>query len=949
MKRFLTLAGVTTLTAGLAGIAGAQWTGICIDPMNTTPYTPDYAINGVVTPLAGFTMGSSGTVGYGGTMGPCYPSLINFDVDGGYGFGIIGAGSQLTNFDDDLTYTFGFPGDPVRAYNFSRVTAVRDEIFTGGNDDNTSALITGSNIFYVGLSKRYLIYGTNLSITVDGTAYPVNVQLQAKALGDAIRMRWRLTNTGTADAAFGLRFGFTPSLLSFQGDQAGNLIANNTAFFPQVSKDIDNYVGYTFVPGRRPIRTEMRRQLLDTDFPAYVDFAFGQTDYYGMRIQNTPTAETPDATQADQITIGNVGVVLNQAGDNNDAATMSDVLFGDPTGGQQKDNDIKLRFVAAHQRFPVQTVKVGEFRDVVHYIRNTHSTADYKDPFTVAIDTTQLINAPAAGGTNNQSPNPFPFTVWIDNQFATIDKEVPLNNVKVTLTLPSGISLAPGFNLVNNVGTVNPNELQSTTWQLQTDGKTFGDLPITVKVESIPGPSKTLTAIVRVAAAPLISLNAGPNMVTLPYSFGDSSLDSILGLTTGVDYVAYQWNAAAKGYAPTTSIQRGLGYWIVPKSAQTDLALQGPSLAADTITGGLLVNLDPGWNMIGNPYNYPVSLYDLIGVAESAPSDSLTWLQLVQNELVSSSLQYFVPDSGAPGGGTYALTQGNVLIEPHKAYWVFNRSAQPVRLVWPPLFQPFLPGSFRSPVTNANQTDRNWRLQLAARSSIGVDTENFVGVTSDRKKASSMSVPKAPQAPGAKLEMAVLDEYSGQTTRMAQAMTEKLGKNSWKVQVKAEEAGEVTVTWPNLGSLPRGLRAKLTDDVTGEKKDLRTTSGYTFKMAAAGTRTFTLTVEPGGSSKPVIGNVLVQPAGRDNNSPVVVNYALSADALVSVRILSSTGKEIYTVTRGRSDSAGENSVTWTLRDNANRAVAPGTYRVEILAETPGGERVRKVVPVNVIR
>ena len=82
---------------------------------------------------------------------------------------------------------------------------------------------------------------------------------------------------------------------------------------------------------------------------------------------------------------------------------------------------------------------------------------------------------------------------------------------------------------------------------------------------------------------------------------------------------------------------------------------------------------------------------------------------------------------------------------------------------------------------------------------------------------------------------------------------------------------------------------------------------------------------------------------------MTISYALSADALVSVRILSATGKEIYTVTRGRADDAGENTVTWALRDNANRAVAPGTYRVEILAETPNGERVRKIVPINVIR
>ncbi|MBS1709300.1 MAG: hypothetical protein JSS65_11360, partial [Armatimonadetes bacterium] len=60
-------------------------------------------------------------------------------------------------------------------------------------------------------------------------------------------------------------------------------------------------------------------------------------------------------------------------------------------------------------------------------------------------------------------------------------------------------------------------------------------------------------------------------------------------------------------------------------------------------------------------------------------------------------------------------------------------------------------------------------------------------------------------------------------------------------------------------------------------------------------------------------------------------------------------KEVYTVSRGRADGTGQNAVTWMLRDSANRAVAPGTYKVEILAETPSGERVRKIVPVNVIR
>jgi hypothetical protein len=198
------------------------------------------------------------------------------------------------------------------------------------------------------------------------------------------------------------------------------------------------------------------------------------------------------------------------------------------------------------------------------------------------------------------------------------------------------------------------------------------------------------------------------------------------------------------------------------------------------------------------------------------------------------------------------------------------------------------------------------------------------------------------------MEMAIVDEAKG-NSRMAAAFTERNSRKEWKVQIKADEPGEVTVTWPNLPSVPRNMRFRLVDDATGQSTDLRASSGKTIRMSQPGTRSLTLSMEAGGSARPVIGNVVVSRDTRDANSPVSINYSLSADALVTVRVLSNTGREVFTVTRGRSAGAGENNVTWTLRDNANRAVAPGTYRVEILAETPNGERVRKIVPVNVVR
>lgn len=929
MKRIFTLAGVAALSLGLAGRASAQdWGAECIDPENTMPRSADHATSGLATPLFQMTLGLSGTVTYGGQNGPCFgPTAQTLNMAGGFSFGIGPLGTVQSGFDDDMAASFGFPFDTPREYSYATVDV-----------DDTSTIF-GENpigIFYTGLSKRYMVSGQTIE--------NVDVQLEAKLIGDACRFRWRITNIGTETVSAGLRFGLTPAMVAGAQDDTGANVAN--AILPVrfgIPKLVDNYVGFTYLPTRRPLRTEYKRDILDQDYPDYVEFCFGQSEAYGIRLDNRPPDYTPDASAADQIVIGNHFVILDGG--------MSDVLFGDPTGGTMKDNDIRLDdLVSVIQRFPQQPITAGNSRDIVHYIRSTWSVADYADPYTVVVDAPRLVNFPGAGQ-NNQSPNPMQVRVWIDNQYSTIDQEVPLNNVKVTVTLPDGLSFAPGENPVKFIQQIQPNALVPLDFFVVSDGEVFGDLPVTVTVEPLPGPTKNLEATIRVSAAPTISLVAGPNMISLPYNFGDNSLDAILGLTAGVDYLAYAWNPALNGYEPVTSIQRGVGYWVVPTDPQNSLDLQNAGQPTGMAQGGLLVNLKQGWNLIGNPYNYPVPLSQLIGVAENNPTDSLTWNELVANDFISSSLTFFNPDPAAPGGGSYELTFGNdVLIQPHLAYWAFVRTAQPIRLVWPPLFQPELPGAGRS-VEEATwkQSDRSWRLQIAARSTMGIDTDNYVGVLTDRQKADQNRIPKAPMAPGAKMEVAVLDEYEGQPTRMAQAVSDRVGKKTWKVQVRADEAGEVTLTWPNLGTMPRGVRARITDDVTGEKKDLRAVSGYTFRMDQPGTRLFTLEVEPGGSSRPVIGNVLVRPSGRDANSPVVVNYALSADALVTVRILSGTGKEVYTVTRGRSDSAGENSVSWTLRDNANRAVAPGTYQVEILAETPGGERVRKVVPVNVIR
>jgi len=944
MRNLKYVAGAALVSGILTSVAFGQqgWAGECLDPMNMMPYSPDYASADVATPLMQVHMGISGTVTYGGTAGPCYaPTARTLNAEGRLGFSIGAVGSIQTNFDNNLALTMGAPADPVGDYCYARFT-VDDEDGAGSELFGDGGLRAN----FQGASNRYRIHAWA------GTA--VDVSLRADVIGDAVRLQWTVTNIDTDPHTMGMLFAGMPSLKTSGGQsdsQGGFQIANQVTLNPPPASGApakftaEGYIGHTQLPTGKPLRTEHKYVSSMANFPNTVKFQFGQTEAYGIRIDNLPDAGTSDASRADLLVIGNQrGPVAGLIANNNIRTSVA----GDITGTATQ-NDILLNETSFVQRFPGEVLAPNASRVITHYIRSTWSVGEYFSPYTILMDAPRLL-AFNSSGTNQVSPNPMRIRVWLDNQYATIDQEVDITNVNFKINLPNGFSLAPGETQIKTVASILRRQLAFVEWQVVSDGKTFGDLPISVNVSSLPGPTKTLSSTVRVAATPVMTLPAGPNMVTLPYSFGDGSLNSILGLTQGVDYQAFRWDSDL-GYTPASSVQRGLGYWIVPANTLTDVVLNQASQPADTPVGGLLISLKSGWNLIGNPYNYPIPLNQIIAVVEDNPSNSVTWDELVVNGYVSGSLAYFERDAGQAIGGSYKFTTNGSqsFMEPHVGYWIYCSTFQPVRLIFPPVFYETLPFSGRSVENEWKQTDRQWRLQLSARTNKSLDALTYVGVVVDGRKAKSLAMPKPPMVPGGLLELAVEDQFQGKATRMAQAVTDRLSRKDWKVSVRAEEPGDVTLTWPNLPSIPRNVRLKLTDDVTGEKRDLRATSGYTFNMAAAGTRSFTLSMEPGGSTRPVIGNVLVTRPSRDANAPVTISYALSADALVTVRVLSNSGKEVFTVTRGRADAAGENSATWMLRDSANRAVAPGTYRIEILAETPSGERVRKIVPVNVIR
>ncbi|MEA2552848.1 MAG: hypothetical protein QOJ65_1024 [Fimbriimonadaceae bacterium] len=929
----------------------------CENPPN--PHSPDYIVLQISeyfigntsgtpdTPLFTTSLGLQGTTGFVAGCPVVPPYAVSHS--GRYGFGSGSVGSIHSTIDDNMMYTFGMPDDPGNSFAYTCVAL--------GNPANPQRVLFGTGpwtLFFIGESDRYIVAENDMA--------GVRTRLNIDVLGDCARYEWKVTNTGPTATPIGLWSGAFIALINSEGTTWKGYIGPDAPFIS--------------IPGQRPTNLETRwtRRENPALFPAYVNFDWSQSEPYGLRIETGPSPSTTDprthvsdASQADEFELGNHGEFVSGPGllgdSNLSSPTIPDQLFPfvhiEPGF---KQSDIPYNTNPGYViKYDGVNVAPGASRTFVQYYRSTWGQSDYVPPYVVVVDAPKLINFDA-NGLNQLSPNPATVRVWVDNirGFTSAEHEVPLVNVRVTLDLTSstGLTLPGGAKQqTKTIATIGPRRISHVDFQVEADGIASGIQPIVVRVVAPPGPNKTLVANTDISTTPKIPVVAGSNLVTVAWDFDDTSWSSVLGLSQPSQFQAFTWDPVQQGYVLSTSAQRGRGTWLVivdPSVIPNGyVALQSdPHRPSDMATGTTPIQLQKGWNLIGNPYPYPLPIGQLLGVSSGDPSKSYRWADLVNAGFVSASLAYWDTTSSPPG---YKFISGiDAFLQPNVGYWVFVNDAS-LTLSFPPVFYE---GAITSSTANFaksravvdtwTNTDKQWRLQIAARTNDEIDDQNFVGVTTTAANAKLLAIYEPPLAPNQKLGVSILPNTPGQA-RLAQSLSASTGSQQWTVSVQTKKAGEVTLTWPNMGSVSKGVQFRVVDVATGTSRDMRRTSGYTFNAEANTTRDFHVEARAGTASRAVIGNVVVSGDGRARGGAFTISYTLSADATTTVRILGAGGKEVYTATRGRADRVGENTATWAMRDNANRAVAPGTYRVEIIAETTDGERVRKIVPINVIR
>lgn len=918
--------GVTLGAIVVACSAGAQFWDVCFDPANTQPISLDWLIVTRQNAIFRAGVGVSGTVSWGPDS-PCgEPPGNDPEPTSGYLMYLAGfIGSDLTAIDDQVALSMGAPfAGNNWSYVTIRVTAADG---TGVQDTKWGA---GGVTAYGTASQRDII----ATAPADGG---VTANLKMSIVGNAARMEWTLTNNNADAVRVGLRHATWWGMLNRAGSSSG--WANNN---------------YVMLPNGRPLLVERSfvRAQDPINFPKKIDFHFRQaspipsvtviTDADQDRLPFDLTDALNRPTPADQISVSNY---LSPSGG------MSAGLWDFGVG-----TSIALGSTAFGLFFNPVIVPGGQSRRIVYYIVYTMQAGDLKNitdrgGYGLALEMPNMVAWNSV--TSTLQPNPFRVLCWMDNLYGWVDGSSPeeLTDIRMTCTLPPGLTFAPGETPTKTLGSLQPVVADNLEWNVIADGNRPGVYPISISVA--PGPNaripfqqKTIVGSIVVAATPTQNFVIGPNLISNPWVLANPNMQVATGLTSPGDFVAWNWDVLTQSYVPATNFVRGRGQWMVMNNNFPANSYIGATASGQDVPGGFTFTVRRGWNLIGNPNLYPVQLNQVHGISSFNPNEVLTWVELTQRGWIRSTV--FSYDTSL---SDYVFSSNAAqLLPPHVGFWIFVNTESTITLLWPAIYIPGLPGSLRATSEWGTPTQNKWRVQFVLRGEGGSDSSNYLGVAPDAPTANELSAPKPPMAPGSNQRLSFVREATGDNPiYWAQDIRQSGGIKRYKLQANVNQPGTYTITWPNIAQMPNNMRARIVDKSNNQSRDLRMASAYTFTMPEAGARQFEVIVEPGSVSRAVIASVMVSGSSRDPHSPITIQYSLSTPATVTTRILSNAGREIFTMTRGRAENAGLNTVVWNKRMTDGTSVAPGNYMVEIVAETSEGQRVRVTRPVVVTR
>lgn len=502
---------------------------------------------------------------------------------------------------------------------------------------NKTNVITG--VWYPTIAK-----GVSPGLSeVDIIPFPLRCEMEATLMRDTVRFKWKIVNEDFQSHTVGLRM---------IADVMPNPIDDGTY-------DMRNIV---YVPGR-PLVTD-RTVLTGKDVPAMLEMFNSQSNpVMSIRyIFKGQGATTPEVVGIDEWPTV--------------AGSVWTYWYGTPTGGGDPYTVFMYQPIPYHTIYDLgygafwkpRRVIPGGSITFITYMGLGCATSDFTKPNVDVPQYVASVQGPRTLRYTNETQSgvgqlyPLPFT--ISAYMTNIQKSTDFENASFTLTLPTGLTLddSEGGKYTKSLTRIYADTEANVSWKVKPVGYPTGILNYSVSFSAAPVGGTSVRREINIPATEFQPLPSGWQMVSVPFELTDPDPTVALGLT-GATW--WRYDAYTRQYLPVTKLISGEAYWLKLTSPQRTSMSPGnysPKLWAGT--QGYQIPLQSGWNLIGNPYLYTVTLGEVMFYYRDY--GAITYDEAVTRGLISSTVFWWDPVFRKYNWSSDRAVQ----FKPWQGYWV---------------------------------------------------------------------------------------------------------------------------------------------------------------------------------------------------------------------------------------------------------------------------------------